>query len=73
MTGRWLLPAAIVLAAVMICATLLVLNLRVTYPVPDLNGQTITRLIEHGCTAVPFGISGNNATVAISCPVWLRP
>jgi hypothetical protein len=74
---RLSLPVAIVLAAVMICATLVALNLRVTYPTEGMNSQAYGHLLASGCNGtgyLPGGMPGvAPVAMALSCPLWVRP
>jgi hypothetical protein len=66
-----LVAVAIVIGAIMICATLLALNVRTVYPMTDRQIQTeYLQLVQSGCTDV--SITGGGLA-AISCPLWVRP
>jgi hypothetical protein len=69
-SGRFLLATAIVIAAAMVCATLLVLNVHATYPVQGMTGETYLHLLTSGCTlqTIPGG-----TPVSVTCPLWVRP
>lgn len=67
----WPVAGAIVIAAAMICATLVLLNLRTVYPMTDSQIQAkYLQLVQSGCTDV--SITGGGLA-AISCPLWVRP
>jgi hypothetical protein len=73
----WPLVLAILIAALMLCATLLVLNLRRTYPFVDttnnkllIDNTVYLRLLSSGCTTVPTPAGG---VAAVSCPLWVSP
>jgi hypothetical protein len=75
-TGLIALAAAIVLGAAMICATLVVLNVRVIYPRFDLatnttvmDDKTYVQMLAKGCSQQLLPGGGN---VSISCPLWVR-
>jgi len=68
----WPIAAAIVISAVLICATLVVLNVRQTYAItdPNVRGTQYLKLLQSGCVSIPLeggGIAG------VSCPLWIRP
>jgi hypothetical protein len=71
-TARLALPAAIVIAAVILSGTLLALNVRVSYPTQGMNSQTYLRLTTSGCTENTSSLL-NGAAIALSCPAWVRP
>jgi hypothetical protein len=74
---QWPVAIAIVLAAAMICATLVVLNVRTIYPRIDVASNTLVmdngvylRLLANGCTGV---VNPAGGTTSVSCPLWVRP
>jgi len=72
--ARLVLAGAIVLAAAIVCATLIALNFRVTYPLQslDLSTPVYYQLLERGCT--PQYLPGPPPTpFSVSCPLWVRP
>lgn len=75
-TNPWPLAVAIIVAAVLVCATLVILNVRMTYPLrglgTDANGPVYLRLLYSGCT--PQYVGGTaDAPISVSCPLWVRP
>jgi len=71
----WPIAAAIVIGALMICATLVVLNLRTTYPLitngQPMSAETFTKLMSSGCTLLTTPDTGGR--FGLSCPLWVRP
>jgi len=68
------LAIAIVIATALVCATLIALNLRTTYPITVIVGkepQALTQLLSSGCTLMTVPDTG--ARVGLSCPLWVRP
>jgi len=59
-----------VIATAMLCATLLLLNLRISYPTQGMKQDVYTRLTTSGCTE---NIVLNNLPIALSCPLWVHP
>jgi hypothetical protein len=70
----WPIAVAIVIAAAMICGTLIVVNMRVTYPMVNgnvvMDGNVYTRLLSSGCTVIT---SPSGGQFGVSCPLWIRP
>lgn len=66
-SGQWALAVAILVAAVMVCGTLLTLNLRTTVPVERVGTDAnYLRLIYSGCVR-------SADTITLSCPIWVQP
>lgn len=71
------LAMAIVLSAVLICATLLALNLRQTYPlqafVGTSGGARYQQALNSGCTPQYLAPTELGSTLyAVNCPLWVR-
>jgi hypothetical protein len=68
----WPLVLAILIAALMVCATLLALNLHTTYRLQGMGSPTYLHLLYSGCT--PLVIPGPpDSVVAVTCPLWINP
>jgi hypothetical protein len=67
-----MLPVTIMIAAVMVGAILLALNVRTTYSLSDRQVHIdYARLLEGGCESSVY-VNGNQP-VAVDCPLWVRP
>lgn len=67
------LASGIVLAALLVCGTLVALNVRTTYPMTQVGKDgTWLRLLQKGCT-LNYGPTPDPIAVAVSCPVWITP
>lgn len=67
-------PLAIIIGAVLVCATLVVVNVRTSYPRRGMAPQVYNQLLASGCTAQyePGAPGFAPVAVSVNCPLWVR-